>query len=363
MSTDNRSGLHVDLQLTRGPFNLQAKFSAAAAGVTAIFGPSGAGKSSLLQAIAGLLPAQGSIRIGNHSWQDEQQYLPAHRRPVGYVFQDGRLFPHLNVRGNLEYGMRRRHNTAVPTDYDFAHAVALLRLGELLERMPHQLSGGEQQRVAIGRALLSKPALLLMDEPLASLDAGHKRELLGYLQNLQHKSALPVLYVSHAPDEVARLADHLVLLDKGRKLADGPVNDMLTRLDLPLSLDSDAAAVLSVTYTDYDSAFDLSRVALGSNTLYLPGRLSAAPGDTLRLRVLARDISLTIERQTGTSILNIVPVRIVELREQNPAQCIVRLDTGNGMLLACVTRKSATALQLDSGQQVYAQIKSMALPG
>ncbi len=362
MSAGEQSELRVDLQLTRGTFNLQVNFSVPAAGVTAIFGRSGAGKSSLLQAIAGLLPARGCVHVGSNSWQDEHKYLPAHQRPVGYVFQDGRLFPHLNVRGNLEYGMRRRHD-AVPADYDFDHAVALLRLDDLLQRMPQQLSGGEQQRVAIGRALLSNPALLLMDEPLASLDAGHKRELLGYLQSLQRKTALPVLYVSHAADEVARLADHLVLLDKGRKLADGPVNEMLTRLDLPLTLDSDAAAVLSVTCTGYDAPFDLTSVALGSNTLYLPGKLSAAPGDTLRLRVLARDVSLTMERQSGTSILNIVAVRIIELREQNPAQCIVQLDTGSGMLLACVTRKSAAALQLRPGQQVYAQIKSMALPG
>ncbi len=361
MKFADSANLEIDLQVSRGTFCLQTYFSAPLQGVTAVYGQSGAGKSTLLQAIAGLLPASGLVRIGATSWQNETTCLSADQRPVGYVFQDGRLFPHLNVRRNLEYGMKRRHNDAA-TGEIFDRTVALLRLDKLLQRSPQQLSGGEQQRVAIGRALLSKPELLLMDEPLASLDINHKRELLGYLQALHRETELPVLYVSHSPEEVARLADHLVLIEAGQKLADGPANEILTRLDLPLSRDSDAAAVLTASFHAYDPGYDLSSLKLGSETLQLPGKLTAAQGETVRLRVLARDVSLTLDRQHDTSILNIVPVSVVELREQNAAQCIARLNTGNGYVLACITRRSAANLQLAPGQKLYAQIKSMALP-
>jgi molybdate transport system ATP-binding protein len=352
-------GIVVDLRMQRGEFRLTANFQLADPGVTAIYGASGAGKTSLLRAIAGLSPSHGTIRIGEQIWQDEQTCLAAHQRPAGFVFQEASLFEHLDVRGNLEFGMRRRSATGPMLSFD--GIVGLLRLEKLLRRAVNKLSGGEQQRVAIGRALLSCPRLLLMDEPLSSLDAQHKLELLAYLETLQEELQLPMLYVSHSPDEVARLADNLVLMDHGRTLASGPAADMLTRLDLPLSQEKDAAAIMTATCVGYEADYDLSRLSCGTGTLYAPGDLTSYGDQELRIRILARDVSLTLEHQTDTSILNIVPVRVLETVADGTAQCRVRLDCGGHILLARITQKSAAILKLQQNQRLYAQIKSVAL--
>ena len=357
MSEPRTDNLTVDLRVQRGSFNLCASFSTSPEGVTAVCGKSGAGKSTLLRAIAGLEHAQGQVRIGSHIWQDEDTFVPVEDRRLGYVFQEATLFEHLNVRGNLEYGMRRRGVSRSIFD----RTVQLLKLEKLLHRRAHQLSGGEQQRVAIGRALLSDPQLLLMDEPLSSLDIEHKLELLSYLEVLQTTLKLPMLYVSHSPDEVARLADNMILLDDGRTLDSGPAAEMLTRLDLPLSRNHDAAALLTATCVGYEHDYDLSRLSFGSATLYAPGDLTSHGSRELRLRVLARDVSLTRERQTDTSILNIVPVRVLETVTDGGAQCRVRLDCDGQILLASITQKSAALLQLEKNQQLFAQIKSVAL--
>jgi len=356
---DNTGTVTVDINFRRGKFALAARFSIAEPGITAIYGASGAGKTTLLRAIAGLNVAAGTVIVGEQVWQDGQNYLSPHQRNAGFVFQEPSLFEHLTVRGNLEFGMRRRNKHGHQQAFD--EIVSLLRLEELLSRSVDRLSGGEQQRVAIGRALLSGPSLLLMDEPLSSLDLPHKLELLAYLENLKRELQLPMLYVSHSPDEVARLADDLVLMDRGQTVASGPAAEMLTRLDLPLAQDDNAAAVITATCTGHEADFNLSLFRLADNTLFVPGDHTRYRDKDLRLRILARDVSLTLERQTDTSILNIVPVRVLEVTENDGPQCMVRLDCGGQPLLSRITRKSAAALNLKTDQSLYAQIKSVAL--
>ncbi len=351
--------LDIALQLQRGEFHLDARFTAPGNGITAIHGASGAGKSSLLRAIAGLAPSMGHVRIGNETWQDQSHCLATHKRQVGMVFQDASLLAHLSVRGNLEFGWHR--NGAGQDPAGFNHIVELLKLEKLLDRKSHELSGGEQQRVAIGRALLSNPKLLLMDEPLSSLDVQHKRELMNYLEQLHQELRLPVLYVSHSADEIARLADHLVLLRDGVAIANGPAADIMTRLDLPLSADDEAATFIETDCTAYDTEFGLSSLQFSGGTLLLPGDHRHTPRQ--RLRILARDVSLSLQHQSGTSILNIVSVRVTEIAPAGLSQCLVRLSCGDNILLARITRKSATILELHEGLQLYAQIKAAALLG
>lgn len=357
--TSQADALAVDISVRQGTFSLTAKFRVSNPGVTAIYGKSGAGKTTLLRAIAGLSRAEGTVHVGEQVWQDKHRYLETHQRPVGFVFQEPSLFEHLTVRGNLEFGMRRRGAGDCTQSWD--EIVSLLRLETLLTRSVIGLSGGEQQRVAIGRALLSNPRLLLMDEPLSSLDAPHKLELLAYLETLQRQLQLPMLYVSHSPDEVARLADDLVLMENGSAVASGPASEMLTRLDLPLSHDDNAAAVVTAFCTGHEKEFSLSLFNFDDNTLHVPGDHTHHGVKPLKLRILARDVSLTLERQHGTSILNIVPARVLDVLIGTSAQCMVRLDCSGQVLLARITRKSAAALDLQVGQNVYAQIKSVAL--
>lgn len=348
----------VRLRLQRSAFRLDAEFTAPATGITAISGPSGSGKTTLLRAIAGLERATGSVQIGADTWQNDGQFVPVHERDLGYVFQEASLFEHLDVRGNLEYGMRRGSTTTGIAEFDAT--VNLLGLGDLLRRHTGNLSGGERQRVALGRALLAGPRMLLMDEPLASLDRQHKRELLPYLETLRDELQVPVLYVSHAPEEIARLADHLLLLDKGSVIAAGAAADMLTRLDLPAAHENDAAAVISGSVAGYDEHYGLCAVRCNGATLHVPAPPHEV-GRKLRLRIAPRDVSLTLDQQHDTSILNILPATISEIAEQDNARCLVRLETGGQQLLAQITRKSADTLQLKQGKQVYAQIKTVAL--
>ncbi|MBT8422779.1 MAG: molybdenum ABC transporter ATP-binding protein [Gammaproteobacteria bacterium] len=348
----------VDLQLRRGLFRLRARFEVPASGVTAISGPSGAGKTSLLRAIAGLERGRGLVKVGEQVWQDAQQFIPVHQRGLGYVFQEASLFAHLDVRGNLEYGLQRR--AAQPKPEEFATTVELLGLSDLLTRSTANLSGGERQRVAIGRALLAGPRILLMDEPLAALDRRHKQELLPYLETLHDELQIPVLYVSHSPDEVARLADHLLLIDHGNVVASGPTAEVLTRLDLPAAHEEDAAAVITGTITRYDDDYSLCEVTFGEHTLFVPSP-PRATGTTLRLRILPRDVSLTLHPQQDTSILNILPVNVTAVAAKPDSRCLIGLEVGGQQLLAQITRKSADALQLAPGKRVYAQIKTVAL--
>lgn len=353
--------IDAHFQLEREHFRLDAAFSVPARGITALFGPSGCGKTTLLRAIAGLEKnARGHFRIGDTVWQDASRCLPTYQRALGYVFQEASLFDHLSVRGNLEYGFTRI--AADQRHIPFEQAVELLGLESLLQRHSNQLSGGERQRVAIARALLTSPRLLLMDEPLSALDHQRKQEILPFFERLHAELEIPIIYVSHAPDEVARLADYLVLLDNGRVQASGPIAEMLTRADLPLAHDHDAGAIIDATVTALDADYRLASVSFpGGDFSIAEQRLSV--GQKVRLRILARDVSLTLEHQIGTSILNIIPVTVTALSEESTAQFLVQLDAAGTPLLARVTRKSADVLQLAPGKPVFAQVKSMALLG
>lgn len=333
-------------------------------GVTALFGHSGSGKTTLLRAIAGLEHVScGYLAVNGSVWQDDAQgiFLPTHQRPVGYVFQEASLFAHLNIRRNLEYGLKRVPQQQRRVSLD--QAIALLGIGPLLERMPAMLSGGERQRVGIARALAVSPQLLLMDEPLAALDLKLKGEILPYLERLHDELDIPILYVSHSPDEVARLADFLVLLENGKAIASGALTEMLARLDLPISLNEDAGVVLAGTVTGCDAQWHLSRVNFMGGDLWVRDSAMVLQ-QKLRIRILARDISLILSPHPDSSILNVLPAVVTALGEDfHPALTLVQLDVGGAPLLARLTRRSVVALDLRPGRAVLAQIKSVALIG
>lgn len=351
--------IEARFQLRKGDFLLDVDINIPSSGVTALFGPSGCGKTTLLRAISGLDHDPGGfLQVGDVVWQDGSQYLPPHQRAVGYVFQEANLFSHLNVSGNLEYALKRVPVTRRRIARE--QAVELLGIGSLLQRRTDQLSGGERQRVAIARALMVSPTLLLMDEPLSALDLKRKQEIMPYLESLHGELGIPVLYVSHVADEVARLADQLVLMEQGRILGTGPIADMLTRTDLPLALSPDAEAVIKARVAGHEEAFHLTTVEFAGGHITVP-RADLPIGHEVRLRIQARDVSLTLEHQQDTSILNIFPAQVREVVADNPAQMVVRLDAGGTPLLSRVTRKSVSRLELAPGRKVYAQVKSVAL--
>ena len=346
---------HID----RGDFTLDVDLSVPAQGVTGLFGPSGCGKTSLLRAIAGLERHQGGfLKVGDSIWQDAERFVPPHRRSLGYVFQETSLFTHLTVRGNLEYGLKRvpQVQRRIPLD----NAIQLLGIGHLLERKCDTLSGGERQRVAIARALTVSPGLLLMDEPLAALDLISKQGLLPYLESLHDELKIPAIYVSHTLEEIARLADHLVLLEAGRVVATGPVSEMLTRLDLPLAHGSGAASIIEVVVAGHDEDYHLTHLDFRGGRFTVPRR-PVQVGGRIRLRLAARDVSLTLERQSRTSIQNIFPATVDQIIPEGEAQAIVRLMVADVPVLSRITRKSAVELDLKPGKSVYAQVKSVTL--
>jgi molybdate transport system ATP-binding protein len=354
------SGIQARFALALHSFALQVDLALPGRGVTALFGASGSGKTTLLRCIAGLERAAiGRLTVNGTVWQDEHVFLPTHRRAVGYVFQEASLFSHLSVRGNLDYGRRRTAPAARAGGQ--ATAIELLGIGTLLDRATTTLSGGERQRVAIARALAASPQLLLMDEPLASLDAARKQEILPYLKRLHDELDIPVLYVSHSADEVARLADHLVLLDDGRVRAHGGLHEMLSRLDLASAFADDAGAVLDATIAEHDDADHLSRLEFRGGSL-LVSRCAQAPGAHVRLRVRASDVSLSDRPPEGSSILNALAARVVEVGAgHTPGQWLVRLDVGGSLLMARITARSGRALQIEPGSRVWAQVKSVAV--
>ncbi len=356
-------GITASFRRAFADFSLDVALTLPGRGVTAIFGPSGSGKTSLLRSIAGLERAgSGRLVVNGELWQDDAAgvFMPVHRRPLGYVFQEASLFAHLDVARNLDFGMRRvpASQRRVPLE----QAIELLGLQKLMQRMPGTLSGGERQRVAIARALATSPRLLLMDEPLASLDVARKAEILPYLERLHDELDMPVLYVSHAPDEVARLADHLVLLDAGRVTASGPTRELMTRLDLPLAHGDAAAAVIDVVISAVEPAWHMSHGEFPGGRISLLNP-SLEVGQRVRVRIQARDVSLTLERQEGTSVQNIFAVTVTALSPDSPGQVMVGLDAGGSALLARLTQKSAEALRLQPGSRVFAQVKGVAVLG
>ena len=348
------------LRLQRRDFALDVALAFPARGVTAIAGPSGCGKTTVLRALAGLERAAGHVALGDEVWQDDAtgRFVPTHRRPLGYVIQEAALFPHLDVRGNLHYGRRRSELASGRVALD--SVVELLGIGPLQTRRTATLSGGERQRVAIARALATGPRLLLMDEPLAALDAARKAEILPYLERLHRELALPIVYVTHAMDEVARLADHLVLLREGRVEAAGPLTEMTARTDLRLSRQDDAGVVIEAQVVEHDALHGMMRIGFDGATLWV-GEATAALGERVRARVLARDVSVTREPPGATSILNVLPVTLESLqRDRTTALLCLRVGAGS-TLLARITSKSCDALQLQAGDPLHAQIKGVAL--
>lgn len=358
------SGIHAALRLEHPGFTLDVDLQLPGRGITALFGPSGSGKTSCLRCVAGLEPgASGRLEVNGECWQESrrQHFLPPHQRGIGYVFQDANLFAHLSVKGNLEFGMKRIDKRQRRVAWDTA--VELLGVGHLLDRTPERLSGGERQRVGIARALLTSPRLLLMDEPLAALDLKRKQEILPYLERLHGELDIPVLYVSHSPDEVARLADHLVLLDEGRVVAQGGLHETLARLDLPTAFGDEAGVVVESVVAGHDAEYHLTRLVFQGGEVLVTKRPEAV-GHPLRFRVHARDVSLTLGRAEGTSISNLLAVRVEQVvTADTPAHVLVRLTAEGTPLLARITRRSADQLGVIEGKALWAQIKTVALLG
>jgi molybdate transport system ATP-binding protein len=351
--------LKLDVRLERAGFRLEVRETLRLAGITVLFGPSGSGKTTLLRIVAGLDDgAAGDVAFDGSVWQRGRQKVPAHRRRIGYVFQDGRLFGHLSVEDNLRYGLRRAGRGG-GKPIELGAVVAALDLAPLLQRRPASLSGGEQQRVAIGRALLTTPRLLLMDEPLSALDIGRKREILPHIERLPSEFGVPVLYVTHNIDEVARLATDVVLLAAGRVTARGPVGEILERVDLsPFTGGHEAGAVLSVRVTG--SRDGIATLQLGEQSLRVP-MSGARVGTMVRLRIHARDVALATELPRRLSIRNVLRARILRIAADTGAYADLLLTVDGQHLRARITRDALEDLALDEDQDVYALVKSVAL--
>jgi molybdate transport system ATP-binding protein len=360
--------LLLRVRLPRRDFTLDVDLALPARGVTAIFGPSGSGKTTLLRCLAGLeRPAEARIVVNDATWEDTAAgvSVPTWQRPLGYVFQEASLFDHLDVRGNLAFGRRRVRAPGAlePGALEPDALVAMLDIAHLLQRRPHELSGGERQRVAIARALATQPRILLLDEPLAAVDIARRQEILPWLERLRDELHVPMLYVTHAADEVARLAGHLVLLDAGRCVAAGPLAETLARVDLPLLAGDEAAALLEGQVAELDARWSLARIAFAGGSLWLADA-GLAPGRAVRVRVLARDVSIVREPAHATSIQNVLPCTIRSIVPAgHPSQATVQLACGDSLLLARVTARAVHQLQLVPGDRVWAQVKSAALVG
>jgi molybdate transport system ATP-binding protein len=351
-------GIRAQLQVHWPGFALDVDLHLPGQGISALFGPSGCGKTTLLRSLAGLERAQGTLTVNGETWQDASTWVPAHRRAIGYVFQEASLFPHLTVLGNLRYGLQRSPRAAAAA---LEQAIDLLGIRALLERKPERLSGGERQRVGIARALAVNPKLLLMDEPLAALDLARKQEILPYLDRLQRELRIPVVYVTHSPEEVARLAHHLVVMQQGRAVASGPLAETLARVDLPIKLGEDAGVVIDAAVGAVDAAWHLARLDFDGGSLWTrdPG---LPTGIAARVRVLARDVSIAREQPGKSSIQNILHGQIERIvDDEAPGLALVRLRVGAAALLARVTRRSLAELALKEGDAAWVQVKSVAL--
>ncbi|HEX2544984.1 MAG TPA: molybdenum ABC transporter ATP-binding protein [Ramlibacter sp.] len=352
--------IELRLRIARAGFTLDVDLQLPATGITAVFGPSGSGKTTLLRAVAGLERADAArVVVAGDTWEDTQQgiHVPTHRRPLGYVFQEASLFDHLDVHGNLEFGRKRSGGDARSLD----DLLELLGIRPLLHRRPHELSGGERQRVAIARALATRPRILLLDEPLAALDLARKREILPWLERLRDELRLPMLYVTHSGDEVARLADHLVLLEAGQARASGPLAETLSRVDLPAVPGDEAGALLHATIARRDPQWQLAQVDFGGGSLWIADA-GRGVGERVRVRVLARDVSLALTPPERSSIQNVLPCTVRAIVPgAHPSQAVVQLACGESLLLARITARAVDELQLQAGSAAWAQVKSAAL--
>lgn len=354
------AAIHARFRCTFPGFDLDVDLTLPGTGITALFGHSGCGKTTLLRCMAGLQSAPGTMTVLGEPWQTEEFVRPVHKRPLAYVFQETQLFPHLNVRKNLEFGYRRTPISERQIEFD--DAVRWLGLEPHLTRMPARLSGGERQRVAIARALLTSPKLLLMDEPLSALDRASKQDILPYLERLRDTLAIPIIYVSHSSPEVARLADHIVMMEDGRVAAQGPLQEALARTSNPFRLEDDAGVLLEGRIDHLDSRWHLALFKFDGGQLWLRQDDQLQPGDRVRVQVLARDISLALSEHTDQSIQNLVPA-IIDQVDPNvaPGISLVRLLAGPTPLLSRLTTRSVDQLGLEQGKNVWMQIKSVAL--
>lgn len=352
--------LIFDIRLTRSDFHLEAACELPATGISALFGRSGCGKTTLLRCIAGLERARlGRVIFNGEVWQDERRFVAPHLRPLGFVFQEASLFPHLDVRGNLEYGLRRI--TVAGRRVRFDEAVDFMGLGDLLTHRADQLSGGQRQRVSIARALLTSPRLLLMDEPVSSLDTASRAEILPHLERLHDELAIPIVYVSHEIREIMRMADQLALIEAGGIRAFGPVHDLLTRPDLPIAHLDDAGSVFDAAIAEHDTQYHLTYVEIAGGRLAIS--LQTGPvGRRMRVRIDARDVSLALRPPDQSSITNILPGRVMDVSgDRDPAQRLVRIDVGGRPLLARITQRAVAQLGIAPGLGLFAQVKSVAL--
>ena len=353
--------MEIDLKRKQGNFTVNVAFHGAPSGVTALFGSSGAGKTSIVNMVAGLLkPDSGRVAVDGHVLFDSSSgiNLPPEKRRVGYVFQDGRLLPHYTVKSNLTYGMHRTPSNQRYVDFD--QVVELLGIGPLLSRRPATLSGGEKQRVAIGRALLASPALLLMDEPLASLDANRKSEVLPFIMAMSREFAIPILYVTHAMDEILHLASRMVLLESGRVLASGPIEQLISRPDLrPYFGNEDYGTLIEAEVVSNDDADGLTHLRFPGGVLKA-GRISAPPGASVRIRIPARSVAIALEKPVQSSFQNIFPGIVTHVIDDGGAFASVGLDLGCP-LVAQITMKSCRQMNIMAGQPVFAVIKTVSL--
>jgi molybdate transport system ATP-binding protein len=354
--------LHVSALKKRDGFTLQAQFAVPTPGIVALFGRSGCGKTTLVNIISGLLQAdEADIRLDEVVLTDTRAgtAVPVERRRIGYVFQDARLFPHFTVGGNLRYGLKRASDAVIAFD----EVVALLGLGALLDRRPHQLSGGERQRVSLGRALLSQPRLLLLDEPLASLDVARREEVLPYLEALRDRLSLPMVYVSHQFEEVLQLATHVALMDAGQVVTQGTLSEVSLRPELRKIVGPDAVgSVLDGVVTHVDSARGMADLQLGSRTLHVALQ-DAAVGARVRVQLLARDIILATQKPQGLSVRNELEGIIAELAPDDYDAVLIKVDIGGAILLSRITREAASALGLRPGSRVWALVKAVSTRG
>ena len=353
--------INARFKLNYDDFRLDVDLTLPSTGVSVLFGHSGSGKTTLLRCIAGLEQAPlGYLEINEHVWQDSKRqiFIPTYKRPLGYVFQEANLFSHLTVLDNLHFGLKRIKNNLGLIKLN--QTIELLGIGHLLARMPNNLSGGERQRIAIARALALNPEILLMDEPLASLDLKRKQEILPYLSRLHQQLDIPVIYVTHSQQEVAQLADTLVILEDGHILATGPLAETQSRLDLPLAQDREAATVWQVKIIEHESDYHLTRVEFEGGSLSLAA-IEAEIGAVLRVQIYARDVSIVLIKPSATSILNVLPAVITELIEGRDSQTVVQLKVGQQLLLAHITRKSLLLLGLKIGMLVFVQIKGTSI--
>ena len=350
--------IELKIQLKRPNFFLDIQTTIPEFGITALFGQSGSGKTTILRCIAGLEISKGYLRVGKTIWQDDVKriFIPSYKRSIGYVFQGAALFPHLSVRANLEFALKRTKKQRI----SLKEASEWTGINHLLERHTNHLSGGEQQRVALARALLTSPDLLLMDEPLAALDQASKTQLMSYIEQVHKTLDIPILYVSHSIEEVAYLADQMLLLADGRVKGNGKIAEILTSLSLPLARADNAVAIIEATVIKHDKIYHLTYLHFDGGKIVLP-RKDLNIGKSVRIAVHARDVSLVWQPAEHTSILNIIPVTIKEISELNLSQVLVGLMAKNTSLLARITKKSAAVLELAPGKQLYAQVKSVSL--